>query len=96
MSWAQWLLALSGPIARRAALWLGAAVMVTAGIDVVIRQLIVSAQGAWSSMPSAILSLASLAHVPEALGWILGAQFLRVTIWVKSRSAQMVLRGPKL
>lgn len=68
-----WLLTLISPILIRAVSALGFSAVVFVGVEALVQQLITSAQNSWTTMPVAVLQLASVGGLPEALGMVAGA-----------------------
>ncbi len=73
MTLAAWLLALVAPLVVRGVIALGFTAVVFTGVTAGVNQLVASAQAGWSSLPTAVLQLASLSGIPESLGMIFGA-----------------------
>jgi hypothetical protein len=90
---AQWLMTLVGPMVLRAVISLGFTTITFAGVTALVNSLVASAQSQWSSLPVAVLQLASLSGIPESLGMILGAYIARVAMWQAVAGAKYVLKG---
>lgn len=92
MTWATWLIGLVGPIVGRILAYLGIGIATFAGVDLVFGQLQSYAQSNWAGLPSAVLQLASLSYVPQALGLIFGAFNARLTLWIARASTQFIFK----
>lgn len=92
MTWATWLLQLAGPLAIRVLSVLGMTVMTFTGVVELVRELVTMAQSHWAALPAAVLSLASLAGVPQALGIVAGALVARVTLWAATSASRLVFK----
>ena len=73
MTLAAWLLALVAPLVVRAVIALGFTAVVFTGVTAGVQQLIGTAQSSWSTLPVAVLQLATLSGIPESLGMVFGA-----------------------
>lgn len=93
MGWGSWLLAIVGPLATRALVFLGFSVLAMSGLQAVVGLLTAQLDAAWSGLPSAVLSLVSLARVPEGLGLVVGAHLARIALWVKINGTRLVFQG---
>lgn len=93
MGWGAWLIALAGPLATRALFYLGFAALAMSGITAAVDLLIAQLDASWAGLPSAVLSLASLAHVPQGLGLIVGAHLARIALWVKINGTKLIFQG---
>lgn len=89
--WA-WLLAAVGPLAVKVLVALGFTAVAFTGVQVLVSQLVQLAQANWSAMPFAVLQLAALSGVPQALGMICAAYTARVAFWVASNGTKYVLQ----
>lgn len=90
--WA-FLLAAVGPLAVRALTVLGFSAVTFTGVSAAVTGLIGQAQTSFSALPAAVLALASIAGVPQALGLICGAYVARVTLWVGASAVKMIFKG---
>lgn len=90
MTWATWLLSLAGPLVIRALLAIGVSVLTITGVDTAFGGLVSSAQSYYGGMPSAVLGLASLAGVPQALGIVFGAFNARLAMWLAVSATRWV------
>jgi len=89
--WA-FLLAAVGPLAIRALTLIGFTAVTFTGVMELVNLLISQAQSSWSSLPVVMLSLASLAGVPQCLGLLFGAFVARVTLWVGSSASRLLFK----
>lgn len=94
MPFAAFLMAMVTPLVGRILLALGMAVVTFTGMDLVVNQVISSAQGAYGSMPATMLQLAGLAGIGQALSIITGAILTKVVIWQLQRSARILGANP--
>lgn len=94
MSISQLLLALAGPMVLRVLTLLGIGTLTFTGVTAGVDGLIAYAQSSFSALPSAILSLASLAGVPQGLGIVAGAISGRVGLWVAVSATRWVTSAP--
>jgi hypothetical protein len=92
MTWASWLLSLVGPIAVRLLGFLGIAVATFAGVDVAFSTLQTWATSNYSGLPVAVLQLAGLSGIPQALGMIFGAFNARLTLWTWTAAKQFIFK----
>lgn len=83
-----------GPLLVRALAYVGISILTVTGVDAVCAALQSSAQNSWGGMPSAVLGLASLAGVPQALGIIFGAFNARLTLWLATSMTRWVVAKP--
>jgi hypothetical protein len=90
--WA-FLVAAAGPLVLRVLIMLGFASVSYTGMMALIEGLIASAQSSWSSLPSAVLGLVSLAGLPTAVGLLFGAMVTRTTIWIGVKATRLVFGG---
>jgi len=81
MNIATWLIGLVGPLVVRGIISLGFTAVTLTGVTASANALVESAQSNWSAMPAAVIQLASLSGIPEALGIILGAYVARMVIF---------------
>ena len=88
---AAFLLALIGPLVIKALIALAIGTVTFTGVTVALSGLITMATSNWSSVFPAVLQLASLAGVPEALGIICGAMTARVALWVAASATKFVI-----
>lgn len=82
-----------GPLAVRALVALGFASVSFAGVTVAFDALVTHAQTQWSSLPAAVIQLASLAGIPSALGLIFGAGLARITLWSVANGSKLIFKG---
>jgi len=94
MSWASWLLALIGPLAAKALLYLGITVLTFTGVDAAFGAVVNLAKSSYGGMPAAILGLCAMAGVPQALGIIFGAFNARLAMWLASSASRWVVAKP--
>lgn len=93
MNWATWALALVGPVVARAVIALGFTAVTFSGVELAANQLVAMAQANWSSMPLAVLQLASLSGIPEFLGMTFGAFVARLAMWAAVGASRYVFKG---
>lgn len=93
MNFITFLLAAAGPLVIRALIAVGFSSVAFTGIVELVNGLVSSAQSSWSALPAAVLSLASLAGVPLALGLVFGAFVARATLWVGSSAVRLIFKG---
>jgi hypothetical protein len=93
MGWGAFLAAIAGPIAVRALIYLGFGLFSFAAVATAFNVLITLLQDRWAGLPAAVLQLASLAKVPQALGLVMGAYMARLTIWIKINGIKMLFKG---
>lgn len=92
MTISQWLVALVGPIAARVLVSLGFTAVSFAGVTALTDQLVQMAKDQWAALPSAVLQLASLSGIPQALGMIFGAYLAWVGVWAVQNGTKYLLR----
>ncbi|MDP2144407.1 MAG: DUF2523 domain-containing protein [Gallionella sp.] len=92
MTFVTYLLTLIGPLAVRVMISLGFTAVSFAGVVTVFDSLMQIAKDNWSTMPLAVLQLASLSGIPEALGMIFGAYTARVAVWSVMNGTKYLLR----
>lgn len=92
MTWVAWLMGLVGPLALRVLSALGMGMIAFTGVNELVQGLVSAAQSSWSSLPSAVLGLCSLAGMPQALGLIFGAFGARATLWLAANTAKLVFK----
>ena len=92
MTWGAFLLQAVGPLAVRVLSVLGMSVVTFAGVSELVNQLIASAVGSWATLPAAVLGLASLSGIPEALGMVCGAMVARATLWAATSATKLMFR----
>ena len=83
----------AGPIVLRVLIMLNFAAVSYTGMTALINGLISSAQSSWSSLPAAVLSLASLAGLPIAIGIVFGAFVTRTTLWIGVKATRLIFGG---
>ena len=94
MPFAAFLLAMVQPLIARIFVALGLSVVSFVGMDLVMDQVISTAQNAWGGLPAGILQLAGLAGVGQALSIIFGAIMTRVLIWNLSKTTRILGANP--
>lgn len=82
-----------GPLAIRALVAIGFASVTFAGVKTGFDALVSTAQSNWSALPAAVLQLASLAGVPQALGLVLGAMSARIALWSAANGTKLIFKG---
>jgi len=90
---ANWILSNVGAWGLQALLAIGFAGVSFAGVNTAFQGLVTYAQSAWSSLPVAVLQLASLAGVPIGLGLIFGAGAARITLWLAGNATKLIYKG---
>lgn len=85
------LMTMAGPLVLRILTILGVGTMTFTGVTVALQGLIDMATTNWSSLPSDILALASIAGIPQCLGIIAGAYVARVGMWVAVSATRWVV-----
>lgn len=85
------LMGLAGPLVLRALVVLGVGTMTFTGVTESLQSLIDMATNNWSSLPSDLLALASIAGIPQCLGIIAGAYVARVGMWVAVSATRWVV-----
>lgn len=90
MGFGQLLLSLVQPFVARVLLAIGFSVVSFVGMEVLVNQLISSAQGAWGGLPVAILQLAGLAGIGQGLSIVFGAVLTRIMIWQLQKSTRIL------
>jgi len=93
MTIASWLLTLVGPMALRVLTILGLGTVTFTGVTASLQTLIDMAMTNWSTIPVAVLQLASLMGIPQGLGIIAGAMTARVGMWAAVSATKFVLGG---
>lgn len=88
-----WVMGMVAPVVVRAVAALGFTAVTFAGVTAATNGLITMAQTNWSSMPVAVLQLASLSGIPESLGLIAGAFVARLVVWSAINGTKFVLKG---
>lgn len=89
---AAFLLSMVGPLVLRAITMLGIGVVTFTGVTVAVQGLIDMATANWSSLPSDILALASIAGIPQCLGIICGAFVARTGMWVAVSASRWIVK----
>lgn len=84
------LMGLIGPLVGRALLYLGITAVTLTGVQTAFGALLSSMQAGYGGLPPAVLALAGLAGMPDALGLIWGAFNARLAIWVTLNSTRWV------
>lgn len=90
--WA-FLVAAVGPLAIRALVAIGFAAVSFAGVTTAFQGLTNYAQTQWAGLPAAVLQLATLFAVPQALGIIFGAMAARIGIWAAANGSKLIFKG---
>lgn len=90
--WA-FLVAAVGPLAIRALVAIGFAAVSFAGVTTAFQGLTSYAQTQWAGLPAAVLQLATLFAVPQALGIIFGAMAARIGIWAAANGSKLIFKG---
>lgn len=90
MNWSSWLLSIAGPIVVKALTYLGLTLVTYQGVDVVFDTLKNHALSSWSALPVAVLQLASLAGVGQALGIVFGAFAARLAVWSAGNMKRLI------
>jgi hypothetical protein len=80
-----------GPLAIRVLLAVGISTVTFTGVTDTLDLLIREAQQNWSSVPAAMIQLASLSGFPEAIGLVFGAMSTRVAAWVSLSATKWVM-----
>lgn len=93
MNFFAFLLASIGPLVIRGLIAIGFSSVAFTGVVEVVNGLVSSAQSSWSALPAAVLSLASLAGIPLALGLVFGAFVARATLWVGTSAVKLIFKG---
>ena len=88
---AAFLMGMAGPMVLRALTILGIGTVTFTGVTVALQSLIDMATTNWSSLPSDILALASIAAIPQCLGIVAGAFVARVGMWVAVSATRWVV-----
>lgn len=86
-------MSLAGPLVLRAIAAIGFTSVTFVGVQAVVDQLIGYAQTSWSTVPAAMMQLASLAGLPEAAGLICGAFIARITLWSAANATKLLFTG---
>lgn len=89
---AAWLISMVGPLVLRALTMLGIGVIAFTGVTAAVQGLIDMATSNWSSVPSDILALGSIAGIPQALGIICGAFVARTGMWVAVSATRWIVK----
>ncbi len=82
-----------GPLAIRVLIALGFSAVTFTGVTSAFGALVSYAQSSWSSMPVAVLQLASLAGVPGAIGLVFGAMLARLALWSVVNGSKLIFKG---
>lgn len=90
---AAWIIANIGAWAIQALIVIGFAGVSFAGVTTAFGGLVTYAQSSWSSLPSAVLQLASIAGVPQSLGLIFGAGSARIALWAAANGTKLIFKG---
>lgn len=85
------LMGLVGPMVLRALTVLGIGLVTFTGVVAGLNAIIQMAQDNWSALPAAMLALASLAGVPQALGLLAGAMVARVATWAAISATKWIV-----
>lgn len=81
-----------GPLVVKALLALGIGTLTFTGVTTALAALVQSAQTNWSSIPADVISLASLAGVPDGIGIIVGAFTSRVGMWAAASATKWITK----
>lgn len=92
MTWASWILALVGPLVVKILAFLGIAVATFSGVDASFQTLQNYATTNYSGLPLAVIQLAGLAGVPQALGLIFGAFNARLALWTALAAKRFIFK----
>jgi len=90
MSWATLIMSLVGPMALRVLTALGIGTITFTGVSASLQGLIDIGVSNYAGMPSAVLALAGLAGIPQAIGIICGAMIARVGMWAAVSATKWV------
>lgn len=90
---AAFLMGMAGPLLFRVITMLGISTLTFTGVTVALQSLIDMATSNWSSLPSDVLALASIAGIPQCLGIIAGAFVARVGMWVAVSATRFIVGG---
>lgn len=85
------LMAAAGPLVLRVLTLLGIGTMTFTGVTSALQGLIDMATSNWTSLPSDILALSSIAGIPQALGIIAGAYVAKVGMWVAISATRWIV-----
>ncbi len=85
------LMSLVGPMVLRALTVLGIGLVTFTGVTAGLNSIIQMVQDNWSNLPAALLALASLAGVPQAMGLIAGAMVARVATWAAISATKWIV-----
>lgn len=85
-----WLLSIAGPFVIKALTALGIGTLTFAGVTEALSGLLTMAKTNWSAMPVNVLTLATLAGIPQGLGIIAGAYTSRVAMWVAASATKWI------
>ncbi len=94
MSLFAFLLGAVGPLVARALTYIGISVLTITGVETAFGALQSAAQSSWGGLPVAVLGLASLAGVPEALGIIFGCFNARLALWLATSMTRWAVAKP--
>ncbi|MGN8004865.1 DUF2523 domain-containing protein [Acidovorax sp. 22279] len=94
MGFAQLIMAMVSPLIARIFVTLGLSMVSFVGMDLLMDQVIATAQNAWGGLPAGILQLAGLAGIGQALSIIFGAIMTRVLIWNLSKTTRILGANP--
>lgn len=89
MSLATVLMWFASTFGARLLLSLGMGFISFGAVTVAANVLIAQFSSAWSGIPSAMLSILSLAGFPTALGWIIGAWLARISLNALSKIGRL-------
>jgi len=92
MTWASWILTLVGPLVVKILAFLGIAVATFSGVDVAFETLQGHATSNYSGLPLAVIQLAGLAGVPQALGLVFGAFNARLMLWTAASAKRFIFK----
>lgn len=92
MTWSSWVLTLVGPLVVKILAFLGIAVATFTGVDLAFGQLQSYAQTNYAGLPSAVIQLAGLAGIPQALGMVFGAFNARLSLWTVTAAKRFLFK----
>lgn len=92
LTFATFLFGLVAPFVIRAVIALSFVAVTFVGVVQLTNELVASAVSSWSSIPAAVLQLASLSGIPEVLGLLFGALTARVAMWAAVGASRFVFK----
>lgn len=90
---ASWLIAMIGPVIVRVLAVLGYSAVIFTGVELSVHAVVDHAVASWGTLPVAVLQLATLSGVPEALGLIFGAYMSRFAVTAATGFAKWAFSG---